>query len=140
MMNYNYTCLDQDNELELSTLVRNPTNNNTIQSTSTSHQSTLPSTTVNTIPHYTGNTKLNVVPQATPNPYVQYSNLPAQGGHGSSPYNYVPPTNAAFKNHQPTTHIPPPYSQVSYPLRQQMYPNTYMVPLQTLPQQFHQHI
>ena len=90
------------------------------------------------MPHYTGNTLPNVVPQATPNPYVQYTTLPAQGGHSPSPYYYVPPTNAAFKNHQPTTHMPPPYSQVSYPPRQQMYPSTYMVPVQTLPQQFRQ--
>ena len=70
--------------------------------------------TVNTMPHYTGNTLPNVVPQATPNSYVQYTTLPAQGGHSPSPYYYVPPTNAAFKNCQPTTHMPPPYSQVSH--------------------------
>ena len=129
---------NQDNELELNVSVRNPTNNNTIQSTSTSHQNTLSSTTVNTMPHYTGNTLPNVLPQATPNPYVQYTTLPAQGGHTPSPYYYVPSTNAAFKNHKPATHMPPPYSQVAYPPRQQMHPSTYMVPVQTLPQQFPQ--
>ena len=128
----------QNNELELNTLVRNPTNTNTIQLTSTSRQNTLPSTTVNTMPHHTSNTLSNIVPQAAPNPYVQYTTLPAQGGHSPSPYYYVPPTNAAFKNHQPATHMPPPYSQVSYPPRQQMYPSTYMVPFGTLPQQFRQ--
>ena len=90
------------------------------------------------MPHYTGNTLPNVVPQATPNPYVQYSTLPAQGGHSPSPYYYVPPTNVAFKNRQPATHIPPPYSQVSYLPRQQMYPSTYMIPVGTLPQQYPQ--
>ena len=88
------------------------------------------------MPHFTGNTLPNVVPQATPNPYVQYTTLPAQGGHSPSPYYYVPHTNAAFKNHQPATHMPPPYSQVSYLPRQQMYPSTYMVPVGTLPQQY----
>ena len=127
---------NQDNELELNTFVCNPTNTNTIQSTSTSHQNTLPSTTV--IPYYTGNTLPNVVPQTTSNPYVQYTALPARGGHSPSPYYYVPPTNAAFKNQKPATHIPPPYSQVGYPPRQQIYPSTYMVPVQTLPQQFPQ--
>ena len=77
------------------------------------------------MPHFTGNTLPNVVPQATPNPYVQYSTLPAQGGHGPSPYYHVSPTNAAFKNHETATDMPPPYSEVSYPL-------------QTLPQQFRQ--
>ena len=129
---------NQDNELELNTFVCNPTNTNTTQSTSTSCQNTLPSTTVNTMPHYTGNTLPNVVPQTTSNPYVQYTALPAQGGHSPSPYYYVPPTNAAFKNRQPATHMPPPYSQVAYPPRQQIYPSTYMVPVQTLPQQFPQ--
>ena len=90
------------------------------------------------MPHFTGNTLPNVVPQATPNPYVQYTTQPAQGGYGPSPYYYVPRTNAVFKNHQPATHMPPPYSQVSYPPRQQMYPSTYMVPFGTLPQQYPQ--
>ena len=95
-------------------------NANTMQSTSTSGQNTLPSTTVNTTPHYTGNTLPNVVPQATPNPHVQYTTLPTQGGHNPSPYYYVPPTNAAFKNYQPATHLLPPYSQVAYLHRQQV--------------------
>ena len=107
-----------------------------MQSTSTSRQNTLPSTTVNTTPRYIGNTLPNVVPQAIYNPHVQYTTLPTQGGHNPSPYYYVPPTNATFKNYQPTTYMPPPYSQVVYPPQQHMYPSTYMVPGQTLPQQY----
>ena len=113
-------------------------NTNTMQSTSTSHQNTLPSTTVNTTPHFTGNTLPNVAPQVTHNPHVQHATLPTQGGGNPSPYYYVPPTNAVIKNHQPTTYMPHPYSQVAYLPRQQVYPSTYMVPGQTLPQQFHQ--
>ena len=134
---------DQNDEIELDTLLHNSepqgttSNTNTIQSTSTSGQNTLPSTTVNTTPHYTGNTLPNmVVPQASPNPHVQYTTLPAQRGHYPSPYYYVPPTNAAFKNRQPPTYMPPTYSQVAYPPGQQMYPSTYMVPGQIIPQQF----
>ena len=48
------------------------------------------------MPHYTGNTLPNVAPQATLNPYVRYTTLPAQGGHSPSPYYYVPLTNAAI--------------------------------------------
>ena len=134
----------QDNEIELNTVVCNPctlsttSNTDTIQSTSTSCQNTLPSTTVNTTPHYTGNTLPNVVPQSTPNPYVQHVTLAAQGGDNPSHYCYVPPTNAAFKDHQPTKHLPPPYSEVAYPSRQQMDPNTSIVPGDILPQQFPQ--
>ena len=133
---------DQNDEIELDSLVRNSapmgttSNTNTMQSTSTSHQNTLPSTTVNTTPRYTGNTLPNVVPQAIYNPHVRYTTLPTQGGHNPSPYYYVPPTNAAFKNRQPATYMPPPYPQVAYLPRQQMYPSTYMVPGQTLPQQY----
>ena len=124
--------------MELDTLLHNSepmgttSDTETIQSTSTSGQNTLPSTTVNTTPHYTGNTLPNmVVPQATPNPHVQYTTLPAQGGHYPSPYYYVPPTNAAFKNRQPASHLPPPYSEVAYLPRQQIYPSADMVPGQT---------
>ena len=130
--------------MELNTLLHNSepmgttSNTDNLQSTSTSGQNTLPSTTVNTTPHYTGNTLPNVVPQAIYNPHVQYTTLPTQGGHNPSPYYYVPPTNAAFKNRQPATYIPPPYSQVAYLPRQQIYPSTYMVPGQVLPQQFPQ--
>ena len=127
--------------MELDTLLHNSepmgttSDTETIQSTSTSGQNTLPSTTVNTTPHYTGNTLPNVVvPQASPNPHVQYTTLPAQGGHYPSPYYYVPPTNAAFKNRQPASHLPPPYSEVAYLPRQQIYPSSYMVPVQTLHQ------
>ena len=126
--------------MELDTLLHNSepmgttSDTETIQSTSTSGQNTLPSTTVNTTPPYTGNTLPNMVPQATPNPHVQYTTLPAQGGHYPSPYYYVPPTNAAFKNRQPASHLPPPYSEVAYLPRQQIYPSSYMVPIQTLHQ------
>ena len=107
-----------------------------IQSTSISRQNTLPSTTVNTTPHYTRNTLPNVVvPQDTPNPNVQYATLPTQDGHDPSPYYCVSPINAAFKNHQPATHLPPPYSQVVYPPTS---PNTCLVPGETLPQQIPQ--
>ena len=78
---------------------------------------TLPSTTVSTTPHYTGNT----LPQA---------------GHNPPPYCYVRPTNAAFRNRQPATDLPPPYSEVAYLPRQQIYPNAYMVPCQTPSQQY----
>ena len=74
-----------------------------------------------------------VVPQTTPNPRAQYTTLPAQG---PSPCYYVSPTNAAFKNHQPATYMLPPYSQVAYIPIQQMYPSTYMVPGQIIPQQY----
>ena len=113
-------------------------NTNTVQPTSTSHQNTLPSTTVNTTPHYTGNTLPNVVPQATHNPHVQHATLPTQGGRNPSSYYYLPPTNAVITNHQPTTYMPHPYSEIAYLPRQQVYPSTYMVPVQTLPQQFHE--
>ena len=65
--------------MELDTLLQNSepmgtnSNNDSLQSTSTSGQNTLPSTTstVNTTPHYTCNTLPNVVvPQPTPNPHV----------------------------------------------------------------------
>ena len=130
--------------MELDTFLHNSepmdtaSNTNTMQSTSTSGQNTLPSTTVNTTPHYTGNTLPNMVPQAIYNPYVQFTTLPTQGGHNPSSYYYVPPINAAFKNHRPTTYMPPPYSQVAYLPRQQVYPSTYMVPGQILPHQFSQ--
>ena len=126
--------------MELDTLLQNSepmgttSNTDTLQSTSTSGQNTLPSTTVNTTPHYTGNTLPNVVvPRPTPYPHIRYTILPTQGGHNPPPYYYVPPMNR-----QPATHLPPPYSQIAYLPRQQMYPSTYMVPGQILPHQFPQ--
>ena len=76
----------QDNEIKLNTVVCNPctlgttSNTDTIQSASTSHQTTLPSTTVSITPHCTGNTLPSAVPEATPNRYVQRVTPPTQDG------------------------------------------------------------
>ena len=121
---------DENDELESHSLLLNSEPMDTTSNT-------LPSTTVSTTPPYTGNTLPNmVVPQASPNPHVQYTTLPAHGGHNPPPYYYLPPINGAFRNHQRASHLPPPYSEVAYLPRQQIYPSAHMVPGQTPPQQY----
>ena len=121
---------DENDELESHSLLLNSELMDTTLNT-------LPSTTVSTTPHNTGNTLPNmVVPQTTHNPHVQYNTPPAHGGHKPPPYSYLPPTNTAFRNHQPVTHLTPLYSEVAYLPRQQIYPSAHMVPGQTPPQQY----